>query len=108
MASLQEILLVTEYAMLVIDPARAAEFESAVAAAKPLFQSAEGCRSMKLERVAEDASRYRLCVIWDSIDHHMVMFRNSDNFQSWRRLVGGFFAAPPSVDHGVLVAQYFG
>jgi quinol monooxygenase YgiN len=99
--------LVTEYALLVIDPARAAEFESAVAAAKPYFQAAEGCHGMKLERLAEDASRYRLCVVWDSIDHHMVLFRNSENFQAWRRLVGGFFTAPPSVDHGILVANYF-
>jgi quinol monooxygenase YgiN len=100
--------LVPEYALLVIDPARAAEFESAVAAAKPYFQVAEGCRSMKLERLAENASRYRLSIGWDSIDHHMVLFRNSENFQAWRKLVGSFFTAPPTVDHGVLVANYFG
>lgn len=91
--------MVTEIAYLTIDPARAAEFEAAVAAAAPVFAAAKGCRSMRLERVAEDPAQYRLIVGWDSIEAHTEDFRNSAGFQEWRALAGPFFVAPPRVEH---------
>ena len=99
--------MITEIAELTIDPAQAAAFEAAVSRAAPAFQTANGCHSMALERVIEDVSKYRLIVQWDSVDHHVVLFRNSDNFQLWRTLAGPFFTAPPAVTHSGLVARYF-
>ncbi len=90
-----------------IDPARAAEFEAAVAQAAPAFREAEGCHGMALERVIEDPARYRLVVRWESVDHHTVTFRNSPAFQTWRGLAGPFFAAPPVVEHTETVATHF-
>ena len=69
--------MVTEIAYLKIDPARAAEFEAAVAAAAPYFKAGEGCHGMRLERVEEDGALYRLSVDWASVEHHMVTFRES-------------------------------
>jgi quinol monooxygenase YgiN len=99
--------MITEIAVLTIDPARAADFEAAVAQAAPAFRGALGCHGMSLERVVEDPARYRLVVQWDSVDHHMVTFRNSPAFQTWRGLAGPFFTAPPAVEHSGLIARYF-
>jgi quinol monooxygenase YgiN len=99
--------MITELAILTIDPAKAGEFEAAVARAAPAFQQAEGCHGMALERVIEEPSRYHLLVQWDSVDHHMVKFRESAGFRAWRGHVGEFFVAAPVVLHTSLVARHY-
>ena len=99
--------MVVEIACITIDPARAAEFEAAVADAVPAFRNAEGCHGMALERVVEDAGQYRLRVEWESVDHHMVTFRNSPGFAKWRKLASPFFTEPPRVEHWRLTAELF-
>lgn len=99
--------MITEIAMLTIDPARAADFEAAIASAAPVFRRAAGCHGMALERVIEEPARYRLLVQWESVEHHMVTFRESPDFQVWRGLAGPFFVAAPVVEHGEIVATHF-
>ena len=99
--------MITEIATLTIDRAKAADFEAAVAAAAPHFKNAEGCHGMSLEKVLETPGVYNLRVLWETVDHHMVTFRNGDNFQQWRALAGPFFTEPPKVVHGEAVGQYF-
>lgn len=82
-------------------------FEAAVTQAVPLFQRAQGCNSMKLERSIEHPDAYRLVVGWTTLENHTVDFRGSDDFQEWRRLVGGFFASPPQVEHMTTVLTGF-
>lgn len=91
--------MITEIAFLTIDPADAGPFEAAVAQAMPVIRAAEGNRGVALERVIEDPSQYRLMVRWDSVEHHMVTFRNSAGFQAWRALAGPYFTVTPHVEH---------
>ncbi|GGD55567.1 antibiotic biosynthesis monooxygenase [Erythrobacter arachoides] len=91
--------MVTEIAYLAIDPGNADAFEEAVRKAIPVFAGASGCRAMRLERVHEDEAQYRLVVEWDSVEHHMVTFRQTPAFEEWRALAGPFFVAPPRVEH---------
>lgn len=83
------------------------DFESGVAEAVPVFRRAQGCRSMKLERSIEVPSRYHLVVGWDTLEDHVITFRNSADFQEWRSLVGHMFAAPPAVEHTATVLSGF-
>ena len=99
--------MIYEIAQIQVKPATHAAFEAAVAAAVPLFQRARGCVSMRLERSIEQADGYRLVVGWATLDDHMVHFRGSEDFQEWRRLVGGFFAGPPQVEHSNTVLTGF-
>ena len=62
-----------------------AEFEAAVKKAAPIFQRAKGCHGMELRRSIEKPSRYRLFVNWETLEDHTVGFRNSPEFQEWRR-----------------------
>lgn len=99
--------MITEIAYIRIDPSRAQDFEAAVAAASPHFQAGEGCHGMRLERVEEDPACYRLSVDWESVEHHMVTFRESEGFQKWRSLAGPFFVEPPKVEHWHRVGSFF-
>ncbi|PHR61879.1 MAG: antibiotic biosynthesis monooxygenase [Robiginitomaculum sp.] len=85
----------------------AKDFEAAVAKARPLFQRAKGCVSMRLIRQLETPSQYILLVGWKTLDNHMVDFRESQDFQSWRALVGGFFHTKPTVYHTQSVTEIF-
>ena len=76
-----------------------AEFEAGVAKAAPIFKRAKGCRAMELQRSIEKPSRYRLFVTWATLENHTVDFRESADFQEWRKLVGHTFESPPQVEH---------
>ncbi|MCW2370859.1 quinol monooxygenase YgiN [Sphingobium sp. B1D7B] len=99
--------MITEIAHLTIDPAKAEAFELAVAQAAAILRAAKGSHSMTLERVIEDPARYRLRVEWDSVEDHMVGFRESDGFHQWRALAGPYFVEPPFVEHSQTVGRFF-
>jgi quinol monooxygenase YgiN len=99
--------MIVEIAHITIDPANAARFEAAVAQAAAVLRAAEGSHAMALERVIEQPGKYYLRVQWDSVDHHMVIFRQSEGFRRWRELAGPFFDGTPIVEHTELVGQFF-
>jgi heme-degrading monooxygenase HmoA len=91
--------MIFEMAQLEIYSGMESAFENGVTMAVPLFQRARGCHALQLLRSVEQPSRYTLMLTWDTVDDHMVYFRESEDFQEWRRLVGEFFASPPQVAH---------
>lgn len=91
--------MVFELAHIEVLPGKNAEFEAGVKEALPLFLRAKGCGGVELQRVVEYDARYVLIVRWETVDDHMIHFRQSEDFQAWRRLVGSFFANPPEVVH---------
>ncbi|MEJ3655334.1 antibiotic biosynthesis monooxygenase family protein [Actinomycetes bacterium KLBMP 9759] len=58
-----------------------------------------GFRNARLTRSAETPNRFVLLIEWDSIEAHTVGFRESENFQRWRSIVGPHFDGPPRVEH---------
>lgn len=91
--------MIFEIAAIKVKQGQAEAFEAAAGEAVPLFKRAKGCRSMQLQRSIEHPDNYTLVVGWDTVDNHMVDFRNSDDFQEWRRLVGPHFDGAPVVHH---------
>ena len=99
--------MIQEIAQIDVKPGMEAEFEKGVADAAPLFKSAKGCHGMALQRSVEEPQRYRLFVDWESVEAHNIDFRQSENFQKWRALVGHCFASPPYVEHVSLTLRAF-
>lgn len=97
--------MIRELAEIDIKSGHEGEFEAAVARASRLFLEAKGCRSFMIFRSMEQPSRYRMVIEWETIEDHMVEFRNSDAFLEWRRLAGPHFASTPRVEHLTLVSQ---
>ncbi len=91
--------MILEIAQIDVKPGMEAEFEAGVKKAAPVFKRAKGCSSMVLQRSAEKPQRYRLFVKWETIENHTQDFRNSADFQEWRKLVAHCFASPPDVEH---------
>ncbi len=91
--------MIHEIALIETTPGQEEAFEAGVKAAGPLFLRAKGCHGMPLERSIEFPQRYRRVVRWETVEDHMLTFRNSPDFQEWRRLVRHCLAAPPQVEH---------
>lgn len=99
--------MIFEIAHIVVKAGMEAAFEQGVADAAALFQRARGCRGLSLQRGIEQPTHYRLVVQWETVEDHMVHFRNSDDFQAWRRLVGHCFESAPQVEHTATVLAPF-
>jgi quinol monooxygenase YgiN len=99
--------MITEIAQIDVKPGMEAEFEAGVKNAAPIFKRAKGCHGMELRRSIEKPGRYRLFVEWATVEDHTVGFRNSPDFQEWRKLVGHCFATPPDGEHVQQVVRGF-
>jgi quinol monooxygenase YgiN len=88
-----------EIAELIITPGQEAAFEEGARKAVPLFLRAKGCLWVSFHRYVETPNQYTLVVDWATVENHMVDFRESEDFQEWRRLVGHTFASPPNMHH---------
>ena len=91
--------MITEIAQIDVKPGMEQDFEAGVAKAAPVFKRAKGCHGLTLEKSIEKPSRYRLFVQWETVENHTKDFRESADFQEWRKLVGHCFASPPEVEH---------
>ncbi|WP_158807363.1 antibiotic biosynthesis monooxygenase [Beijerinckia sp. L45] len=100
--------MILEIATLTIKSGMESAFETGVTSAVAAFKAAKGCHGMELQRSHEVPNRYLLFVRWDSVEAHMVDFRESPEFQVWRKAVGHCFEAPPTVEHVITAVHGFG
>lgn len=91
--------MILEVAILKIKPEEMSKFEAVFPKAEAIISSIPGYLSHELQRCVETKGRYHFLIRWESIDAHMVNFRQSPKFQEFRGLVGGFFAEPPVAEH---------
>lgn len=98
--------MILEHVDIRIDPAQAPAFEVAIErGVTTVIAQATGFRGYKVNRSQESAGRYILMIYWDSVEDHMVGFRQSDAFTQWRAIVGPFFTQPPVMEHLELVCK---
>ena len=97
--------MIKELAEIDIKPGHESAFEEAALEARRLFLESKGCLAFRLHRSMEQPSRYRLFVDWETLEDHMVEFRNSDAFLAWRKLCGPHFQSPPRVEHLLIVVE---
>lgn len=98
--------MIFEQATIQVAPENAEGFEAAIAKSTPLFQNAEGCQSLALERIIEHPGRYVLRIGWTSVEVHTETFVKSDSFNAFRDLAGPFMTAAPDVIHVVPTALF--
>jgi heme-degrading monooxygenase HmoA len=96
--------MITEHVELPVIPGREVEYEAAFAKAKPLIAASPGFRGLVLSRCIERPNFYVLLVQWDSVESHMVGFRESPAYQEWRTLLHHFYDPFPVVEHFTQVA----
>jgi len=91
--------VILEVAVLDVKPRQEAEFEAAFGEAQQIIASMPGYVSHQLQRCLENTSRYLLLVNWETLEHHTVGFRGSEQYQQWRQLLHHFYDPFPEVEH---------
>ena len=98
--------MILEVALLNVKDGLAAEFETAFRQASPIIASMKGYISHELQRCMEEPNRYILLVRWETLEDHTVGFRQSAEYQEWKRLLHHFYDPFPTVEHYEAVLAY--
>jgi len=91
--------MILEVAMLQVRLGQEAEFESAFGAAQKIISSMPGYIGHELQRCIEVNGKYILLVRWQNIEDHEIGFRQSPQYQEWKRLLHHFYDPFPVVEH---------
>jgi heme-degrading monooxygenase HmoA len=97
--------MILEAAPLSVKPGQSAAFESAFREAQSIISSMPGYLSHELQRCVEREGQYLLLVRWETLEDHEVGFRESPQYQQWRKLLHHFYDPFPTVLHYEEVAH---
>ena len=98
--------MILEVAILDVIPDQKKDFESTFAQASRIIASMPGYVSHQLQRCIENQNRYILLVNWQNLEAHTIGFRNSIQYQEWRKLLHHFYDPFPTVEHYELIQDY--
>ena len=91
--------MVLEVAILDVKSGQNGEFEAAFQQAAPLIASIPGYVSHVLQHCIENPQRFILLVQWQTLAAHTIGFRQSAQYQEWKRLLHHFYDPFPTVEH---------
>lgn len=91
--------MILEVAMLDVKAGQEQSFEVAFEKAQVIISSMSGYVSHQLQRCIEKPNRYALLVNWQRLEDHTVGFRESEEYQEWRKLLHHFYDPFPEVEH---------
>jgi heme-degrading monooxygenase HmoA len=92
-------IVILEIAQLQIKPGEAPRFEVAFAQAQKIIATMPGYVSHELQRCIENDHQYMLLVRWQTLEDHKIGFRQSSQYQEWRKLLHHFYDPFPTVLH---------
>ncbi|MDJ0772930.1 MAG: antibiotic biosynthesis monooxygenase [Mastigocoleus sp. MO_167.B18] len=79
------------------------EFEAAFQQASKIIAGIPGYLSHELQKCMEVPNRYILLVRWETLEAHTIGFRESPEYQEWKRLLHHFYDPFPVVEHYYLI-----
>jgi heme-degrading monooxygenase HmoA len=91
--------VILERALITVKPGQAEAFKTAFPKARLHIAAAKGFHKCEMRQGIENPEDFLLLVWWETLEDHMVGFRESQAFQEWRAILGPLFAAPPQVVH---------
>lgn len=99
-----EITMILEVAILNVRTGESRIFEQIFTQAQDIISSMPGYASHQLHRCLESQDKYLLLVQWQRLEDHTIGFRQSQQYQEWRRLLHHFYEPFPTVEHYELVS----
>ncbi|PJZ68255.1 antibiotic biosynthesis monooxygenase [Leptospira perolatii] len=91
--------MILEVAILQVKPGLTKEFESNFKQASKIISQRKGYILHELQRCIEDKNKYVLLVRWETLEDHTVGFRQSEEYQEWKKLLHHFYDPFPTVEH---------
>lgn len=91
--------MILEAVMLQVKEGMEAKYEDAFRNASKIISSMNGYISHELQRCIEVKGKYILLVQWERLEDHTVGFRQSNEYQEWKRQLHHFYDPFPIVEH---------
>jgi len=91
--------MILETAFMTVHPGAEDDFFAALGQAKRSLLDSPGCRDLRINQGVEHPQTFLLLIEWDTLADHVEGFRESPAFDSWRGILGPFFAEAPRVEH---------
>ncbi|WP_423800975.1 antibiotic biosynthesis monooxygenase family protein [Neobacillus sp. SAB-20_R2A] len=91
--------MILEAAMLQVKPGMEQDFEDAFRMASAIISSMKGYLTHELQCCLEVEGKYLLLVQWETLEDHTVGFRESQEYQEWKKLLHHFYDPFPTVEH---------
>jgi heme-degrading monooxygenase HmoA len=91
--------MILEVAILNVIPEKTTEFEACFERAQDIISSMKGWLGHELQQCMEVPNRYILLVKWEKLEDHTIGFRESTEYQEWKKLLHHFYFPYPVVEH---------
>lgn len=91
--------MILEIANLTIKSGKESEFEKTFAVASKIISNMSGYIKHELQCCIEHHNRYVLLVWWQTVADHEIGFRQSTEYQEWKKLLHHFYEPFPEVLH---------
>jgi len=91
--------MILEAVMLQVKEGSENDYEESFRKASSIISSMNGYISHELHRCMEAKGKYLLLVKWETLEDHTVGFRESTEYQEWKRLLHPYYDPFPTVEH---------
>ncbi|MBK8396698.1 MAG: antibiotic biosynthesis monooxygenase [Leptospiraceae bacterium] len=91
--------MITEIAVLKIKKDSNSEFEENFRIASSIISKSKGYISHEILKCIEANNQYILIVKWETLKDHTIVFRESYEYQEWKKLLHHFYDPFPVVEH---------
>lgn len=91
--------MILEAAMLQVREGMEQSFEQAFKDASQIIASMEGYIEHELQSCLEAKGKYLLMVRWKELEDHTIGFRQSAEYEQWKKLLHHFYEPFPTVEH---------
>jgi len=97
--------MILEVATLDVIPGKEHEFEADYTRAQHFISGMKGYLNHQPHRCIEKENRYILLVNWEKMEDHTVGFRESSQYQEWRKLLHHYYDPFPTVEHYINIKR---
>ena len=91
--------MILEVAVLDVLPGKGSSFRRDFDKAQQIIRAMPGYVGHQLQRCIEKPDRYILLVNWENIEDHTVGFRQSAEYQEWKKILHHYYDPFPVVEH---------
>ena len=91
--------MITEVAILIVKAGQESHFEEDFKTAGQYISSIEGYIEHSLQKCIEQNNKYLLVVKWNKLEDHTIGFRESAQYQQWKKLLHHYYDPFPVVEH---------
>lgn len=95
--------MILEVVILYVKPNQTEAFEISFRLASDIINKMNGYIGHELQKCIEIENKYLLLIKWETLEHHTIGFRNSTEYQEWKKLLHHFYNPMPIVEHFVQV-----